>query len=192
MSETATNPGERYCLFRSGTSWFALPAAGVREVCFRPDIVPVSSSAPVLAGLCHFRNEFLSVLSLRRLLPTVAQTASAESQMLIVEGDESDWALLVDEVAALECLDASVAGGEGTDEDWADVVMAWATFRDHSVRILDGDTFYRLAADALQDGWIAAVHSGLMADKIAAGMSSEAPDNSTGSLSETTRREDES
>jgi len=153
MLDSASQPVDRYCLFRSGTSWFALPAVCVQEVSFRPPIVPVPLSATVLAGLCHFRNEFLAVLSLRRLLPTTAPSTAPEAQILVVQCGDGPWALLVDEVAALETLDASSSRDVGGEEGWSDVVTAWATFREHSVRILDPDTFYALAHRALQEQW---------------------------------------
>jgi purine-binding chemotaxis protein CheW len=164
MLDKSTQPGERYCLFRSGTSWFAMPAVCVQEVSFRPEVMPVPSAAAVLAGLCHFRNEFLAVLSLRRLLPDVASSTAPESQIVVVQGSDGLWALLVDEVAALETLDASSSLDSDNDDDWADVVTAWATFRDHSVRILDPDTFYRLAYQALHDSWNWA-HPGVLSDQ---------------------------
>ena len=153
MSALGRQSGERFCLFRSGTSWFALPAGRVQEVSFRPTVVPVVPAAPILAGLCHFRNEFLAVLSLKNLLPDTAVGESSESQVVVVRGDEGRWALLVDQVAALESLDSASAAETAARDGWSDVVMAWATFRDHAVRILDPDNFYRLAQSALQDGW---------------------------------------
>jgi len=162
MLETTSQSVERYCLFRSGTSWFAMPAVCVQEVSFRPPVTPIPSAASVLAGLCHFRNEFLAVLSLRKLLPEVSSSPSPESQIIVVQGNDGPWALLVDEVAALESLDASSSLDSENDDDWADVVTAWATFRDHSVRILDPDTFYRLAHEALHESWNWAGHSGVL------------------------------
>ena len=172
MIDPSPQSSERFCLFRSGTSWFALPAMCVQEVSFRPPIIPVPATASVLAGLCHFRNEFLAVLSLRRLLPASPRVASRglgvasrgiasraiepESQILVVQRGDGPWALLVDSVAALETLDASPSQEAG-DDGWADVVTGWATFRDHSVRILDPDTFYELAHQALQECWASTV-----------------------------------
>jgi chemotaxis signal transduction protein len=163
MLDKSPQSGERFCLFRSGTSWFAVPAACVQEVSFRPQVMPVPSAAAVLAGLCHFRNEFLAALSLRRLLPDVASATATESQIIVLQGGDGPWALLVDEVAALETLDASSSLDSDNDGDWADVVTAWATFRDHSVRILDPDTFYRLAHKALHGSWSWA-QAGVLAD----------------------------
>ncbi|MFQ5730748.1 MAG: chemotaxis protein CheW [Planctomycetaceae bacterium] len=153
MSAIGPQSGERYCLLRSGSSWFALPAAKVQEVSFRPAVVPVSPAAPILAGLCHFRNEFLAVLSLRNLLPNMALDETPESQVVVVRGDDGPWVLLVDEVAALESLESASAAETAAEDGWSDVVTAWATFRDHAVRILDPENFYRLAQRALQDGW---------------------------------------
>lgn len=164
MLDKTSQSVERYCLFRSGTSWFAMPAVCVQEVSFRPDVMPVPSAAAVLAGLCHFRNEFLAVLSLRRLLPEIASSTTPESQIVVVQGSDGPWALLVDEVAALDTLDASCSLDSDNDDDWADVVTARATFREHSVRILDPDTFYRLAYGTLHESWSWA-HPGVLASQ---------------------------
>lgn len=153
MSKHDRQHDERYCVFRSGSSWFALPAGIVQEVSFRPNVVPVAPAAPVLAGLCHFRNEFLAVLSLRDLLPDMSDQATFESQVVVIQGADGPWALLVDEVATLESLDLTSAAETVGEDDWSDVVMAWATFRDHAVRVLDADAFYRLAQGALEDSW---------------------------------------
>ena len=158
MSSHDSHALERFCLFRSGASWFALPASNVQEVSFRPDVVAVSPAAPVLAGLCHFRNEFLAVLSLKDLLPEMSVGESSESQVIVIRGDDGPWALLVEEVAALESLDSTSAAEALGEDGWSDVVMAWATYREHAVRILDADAFYRLAADALQNTWAQTEH----------------------------------
>ena len=168
MLDTTHQTDERYCLFRSGASWFALPAVTVQEVSFRPVITPVATSVPVLAGLCHFRSEFLAVLSLRCLLPDVSSVHTPESQIVVVQGSDGPWALLVDQVLALEPLDASSSADSldaSNDDDWADVVSAWATFRDHSVRILDPEMFYRLADQALHESWQWPGQSGLLTEQ---------------------------
>lgn len=153
MTPLSLQSGERYCLFRIGAAWFALPALKVREVSFRPKIVPIAGSAAILAGLCHFRNEFLAVLSLRPLLPEGATLSSAEGEILVVNGDHGPWAMLVDEVVSLDALEATTASDPVDDDGWSDVIVGWATYRDHSVRILEPETIYHLAFDVLQRSW---------------------------------------
>lgn len=159
MTTSSTQTGERYCVFRIGSVWFALPALKAREVSFRPNVVPISGCAAILAGLCHFRNEFLAVLSLRQLLPEASTGSSREAQILVVNGDEGPWAILVDEVVALESLEAITASESSDGDDWSDVIVGWATFRDHSVRILEPEMLYQLAFEVLQRSWAPAADS---------------------------------
>jgi chemotaxis signal transduction protein len=60
--------GVTHCVMRRGASWFAFPAEKVREVLFRPPLLAVPHSDPLLAGLCHVRSEFFPVLRLDALL----------------------------------------------------------------------------------------------------------------------------
>src|SRR5687767_12227615 len=123
MGRFDLQPGHTYCVFRRGTSWFALPAESVREVLFRPAIVAVPNSDSVLAGLCHVRSDFLPVLSLHALLSGDPSCRPPEPQMLIVTGADGTWALLVDQVAALTSLETSAAAEVGFDDSWSTTVV---------------------------------------------------------------------
>jgi chemotaxis signal transduction protein len=128
----------------------------VREVLLRPEIVPVPHCDGVLAGLCHVRSDFLPVLSLRGLLAGDTSCATREPQMLVVNGDECAWGLLVDQVAALESLEPSIAPDDELDNTWSATVLGWASYRDWVVRVLDPRRFYRSAERMLEGLWSAA------------------------------------
>ncbi len=58
---------EKYCLFQRATVTFGLLATAVREVAIRPSITVVPDADPLLAGICHIRNEFLPVVRSERV-----------------------------------------------------------------------------------------------------------------------------
>ncbi len=145
-------PGHIHCVFRRGTSWFALPALSVREVLLRPAIAHVPSTGPLLTGLCHVRSEFLPVLNLGPLLGGDASSHATEAQMLVVTSGDGNWGLLVDQVAALTSLETSVSA-EGNSNSWFAAVLGWATYHDQVVRVLEPSIFYRLAEAALEQEW---------------------------------------
>lgn len=139
-----------HCVFRYGASWMALPALAVREVMPRPDMVTVPGTPASLVGLSHVRSEFVPVLDLSAMLPD--QPWSDGRIMLILDDLEGAWAVLVDEVAALQPLEVSDA--PETDGAGArDVVSGWATWEDTVLQILDPVRIRGLACQALSDIW---------------------------------------
>jgi chemotaxis signal transduction protein len=153
MSGFDLQPGHTHCVFRRGTSWFALPALSVREVLSRPSIVIVPHARSPLTGLCHVRSEFLPVLNLGPLFGEEAAFLSTESQMVVIEAAEGNWGLLVDQVVALTSLETSVAP-EGSSNSWSAAVLGWATYRDQVVRVVEPGVYYRLAEVELDAGWL--------------------------------------
>lgn len=141
---------EKHCVFRCGAHWFAAPAVGVREVVPRPMIVDVPDSAPSLVGLCHIRNEFVPVLSLRALLEGQSDSDRSGDQMLIMAAPtNATWGVLVDAVAALSALDVSINTDGRSNDAWSAAVMGSATCRGEIVRVLDVNALYRLATQRL-------------------------------------------
>lgn len=148
---------DKFCVFRSGESWFALPALAVREVSFRPDVVPVPLSDPALIGLCHIRNEFIPAVSFQLLWGDRIGQRSAESQMLVLNEYQTSWALLIDQVVAMESLETSFAGDGLDDDRWSAASLGWATFQEQPVRVLHSKRLYRLAENVLESFWTASL-----------------------------------
>ena len=143
---------EKHCVFRSAYDWLAWPATEVREITFRPALVPVPWSDPALAGLCHLRSEFLPVLSLRSLSELPASEPDLERQMLVLKTSEDAWGLLVDRVVGLESLETSPSTA-GRDDDWNAATLGWANHRGHIVRVLDPDALVRFVKQRLEGVW---------------------------------------
>ena len=53
--------GNQYCVVRYHDAWYALPSGVVREVMLCPDVTPLPNSSPILRGITHINNEFLTV-----------------------------------------------------------------------------------------------------------------------------------
>lgn len=143
---------ERHCVFRSGGSWFALPAIVIREVSGRPQLVQVpSANTAVLAGLSHVRSEFLPVISLDKLIGRSDTGATDRLQMLtLIEGNVA-WGLLVHRVDGLETLDVARETVDScTDDTWSTVIMGTARHGGRFIRVIDPKRLYRLVTTMLE------------------------------------------
>lgn len=140
----------RYCVFRNGPSWFAVPSLEVREVMQRPDMVFVPGTPDLFIGLCHVRSEFIPVLNLRSVVSESGD--SNEPILILIENPDGVWGFLADEVASLQQLDLS----DAPETDWLEnqcSVVGWATFGDAIVQILDPSRIRRLAEKQLAEMW---------------------------------------
>ena len=153
MSRLDLQTSDRYCVFQTGSSWFALPALSVREVSVRPKVDAVPRSDAVLAGICHIRNEFLPVVSLRALSGETDASATAEQQMLVIVGLDGPWGLLIDRAVALEPLETSFAADSELADGWPGALTGSASHGDEVVRVLDPDRLYRLVVNVLERSW---------------------------------------
>ncbi len=144
---------DKHCVFRSGASWFSVPAVSVREISIAPDLVRVPNCHPSLAGVCHLRSEFVPVISLNSLLHIDAcQTAQPHNKLMVINGS-TVWALLIAEAAALESLETIITPDIRSDDVNQTPVMGTAMFRDRIVRVLDPNGIFRLAQQALENLW---------------------------------------
>jgi len=153
MPDSFTQHGSTHCVFRRGSTWFALPAEEVREVCERPALVTIPGSSEVLAGMCHVRSEFTPVIRLNRLMPESQQSLGDEAQLIVVENGDGAWGILADEVRALVPLEPS-SGDEVNDiESWTSAIMGWAAWSSESVRVLHSGHLRDLVEKELGRSW---------------------------------------
>jgi len=149
---------DKHCVFRSGTSWFSVPAISVREIMIAPDMVSVPSCHPLLVGVCHLRSEFIPVISLNALPDMDAsETAPLQNKLMVINGS-SVWALLIAEAAALESLETLITPEARMDDANHTPVMGTAMFRDQIVRVLDPNRIFRRAQQTLEDLWSLPAH----------------------------------
>lgn len=142
---------DKYCVFRSGAEWYALPALCVRYVAEAPLLYEVPQSDPALAGVCHLRNEFLGVIHLDVLRGAESPT-DQPTQLVAIAGVQGAWALLVEEVRSLESLDSAMSP-ESDRGGFADAVIGAATHGGEFVRLLDPNRLYQLAERRLRSSW---------------------------------------
>lgn len=148
MNSSPANTCERYCVFACHTTWLAIPAASVREVCPTPPLVRIPTATSLLAGLCHLRNEFLPVVQLES-----ATTETGESRMIVLCGSHGTWGLLTQQIGPLEYLEVSHVSSYGSDEIWSAAVLGSAFYRDRVVQIVEPSRLYRLVEQSLNRGW---------------------------------------
>lgn len=148
---------DKHCVFRVGSCWFSLLATAVREVTMAPDVVRVPGSHAALAGLCHARNEFIPVVRLAPLLGDAADQPAPAGKMLVLSGSAGNWALLVDEVIALESLETLMNPDARPGDLGSTTVLGTATCRDRVVRVLDPTSLYRRADELLRSCWMSLI-----------------------------------
>jgi chemotaxis signal transduction protein len=143
----------KHCVFRSGASWFSLPAISVREISITPELVRIPNCHDSLAGVCHLRSEFIPVISLTALLNIdTSQHARPHNQLMVIDSTNV-WALLVAETASLETLETIVAPDARMDDASQSAVMGTAMFRDQIVYVLEPNSVFRIAQQTLEHFW---------------------------------------
>jgi chemotaxis signal transduction protein len=143
---------EKFCVFQRATATFGLLASVVREVASRPRVTVVPDADPLLAGICHIRNEFLPVLRLSEFAAR-EEVQSTEQQIVVVSAASAPWALLVDRVIGLLPLEVSLCSDVGASHGWSAAVMGSATHQNQIVQVLDANALLRLAQDVLNRFW---------------------------------------
>lgn len=144
----------KHCVFRSGASWFSLPAISVREIAISPELVRIPNCHDSLAGICHLRSEFIPVISLSALLNVDTSQHALPHNKLMVIDCTNVWALRVAETASLENLETIVAPDARMEDDAASTaVMGTAMFRDQIVYVLEPNSVFRMAQQTLEHFW---------------------------------------
>ncbi|MEZ6115831.1 MAG: chemotaxis protein CheW [Pirellulaceae bacterium] len=140
---------DQYCLFRTrNREAFAVLATSVREVMPVPNITPIPLSDPLLAGLCHVRNEFLPVVHSDRRNNDIR-----EKQMMVMFSPTGPWGLLVENVLGLAQLEVSLnsVGADGSGLSAA--VMGTASHEHEIIRVLDNNTLLQHFERQLRSHW---------------------------------------
>jgi len=159
VEKLSLETAQRYCVVQSSNAWYGIPCLDVRIVVPRPNITRLPFSDPVIQGVCHVRNEFLPVVSLRSLLNIQYESGESEQQMIILSNRSSAWGLLVDRTEGLEDLETSYCTlSDGGDAAWSKVIVGTATFGQHVIQVLDTDAIYQDAFQLLESFWSGSTH----------------------------------
>lgn len=154
MSRHDFRSTETYFVFRAGEAMYALPATSVREVARPPRVITVPHSSSILSGLCQLRNELLPVFEIESLLGGTAKNAADDvSQLLVINGHEGPWALLIHRAIGLEPIEiASSTEGDWNDV-WSRVFVGTGSHSQGIVKVLDPQNLYQLISQTLQHFW---------------------------------------
>lgn len=144
---------DKHCVFRSGQSWFSVPAISIREISIAPEMVAVPYCHSAFAGLCHLRSEFIPVILLNSLLDIDTSVTSQPHNKLMVINGHSVWALLIAEAAALESLETLATPEIRGDDMKQSAIMGTCMYRGQIVRVLDPTRVFWLAQQALESFW---------------------------------------
>ncbi|QDT07169.1 CheW-like domain protein [Rubripirellula lacrimiformis] len=147
---------DKHCVFRSGASWFSVPAVAVREIAIMPDLVRVPSCPSSLDGICHLRSEFIPVVSIHSLLEHHEDDDTTGHEKLVVLPCGSglgSWALRIAEAASLVSLETLGTSECPTTAASQTSIVATAMYRDQIVLVLDPNSLYREVRIALEDFW---------------------------------------
>ena len=90
--------------FRVAGAEYALPVEHVREVRSAAGITPLPEPQPGVVGLLHRGNDSLTVLSVFASGAGASASANGD-QVLIVDDGNGEFAVLVDEVAAVRSVE---------------------------------------------------------------------------------------
>ncbi len=89
---------EEYLGFRADSEMFAVSLALVREILKPPPITEVPRARSDILGIVSVRGNITTVLDLRRRLRLPPSPPTAQSRVLLVQGNDEVLGLLVDEV----------------------------------------------------------------------------------------------
>jgi len=153
VDRTDCTPSDKHVLFRSGQSWFSVPAVAVREITIAPDLASVPGCHRTLEGLCRQQSEFIPVISLDALLEVETTGKTQENNQLLTFAANTVWAIRIAEAAALESVETITSPEDRHDTTASSPVIGTAIFGDRVVRVLNPDRLYQLTAQALEQQW---------------------------------------
>ena len=143
----------QYCVVRSASEWYALPSGLVREVMLCPELTRVPNTSPMLKGISHVNNEFLTITApLTGGIESDESLAAEETvrQLLVLSGPDGPWGFLVDEVVELTSLD-DFQPQHGSDRHLS--FLGIATYEGNNLSVLDVDETYRNVISELKSHW---------------------------------------
>lgn len=90
-----------YLLLRLGNEQYALPSGFVREIARWREPTPVPGAPPIIPGIINQRGVVLPVIQLGRLLGFAEASNGRTTRYLVASYEDTDMALLIDEVIDL-------------------------------------------------------------------------------------------
>jgi chemotaxis signal transduction protein len=143
----------RHCVFRSGRSWFSIPAVSVREVLVVPKTVKLPESPAWLLGVAHIQSEFIPIISLQRLLDLSQVTSSDSQDRLLVMSGSPVWALQVCQVFALKDVEATLSPDSHYSSGRTSCTVGTFLFREEIASVLEPHRILQQIQQSLRECW---------------------------------------
>ncbi|MEM7455696.1 MAG: chemotaxis protein CheW [Planctomycetota bacterium] len=144
---------QRFCVFRSGTGWFGLPALSIAQVTTRPQLTPVPGSDSALAGLARVRNEFVPAFSFASITMFDEAMTCSEDQLVVINSVAGSWGLLVDQTIDVVALETSLSALANQEDHWSRVSAGSASYKDQVLQVLEPDSLLQYAVSRLEAFW---------------------------------------
>lgn len=133
--------GLRACLFTVGGVTFALDVRSAREMAVFEAITPVPRAPAALLGVANLRGDVVPIVDARPRLGLPARALARPLRALVVAGDGSEIALVIDAVVGLEAFSDVTPPSEGEAAPWVAGTVEHAGQR---VTVLDAAALARV------------------------------------------------
>ena len=111
--------GLRACLFTVSGVTFALDVRSAREMAVFEAITPVPRAPAAVLGVANLRGDVVPIVDARARLGLPVRALSRPLRALVVAGDGSEIALVIDGVVGLEAFTEVTPPSEGETAAWA-------------------------------------------------------------------------
>jgi chemotaxis signal transduction protein len=148
----------RHCVFRSGSSWFSMPAVTIREVLVAPATVRLPESPSWLVGIVHIQSEFIPVISLEKLLKQSYPAGSEGNERLLVMAGSPVWSLLVSQVQSLTDIEATLSPENYGQFGQASCTVGTFMLGEKIAHVLEPHRILRKVQQGLSECWRSGTH----------------------------------
>ena len=150
-SDARAATGQRHCLFRGGSCWYAIPAESILHIGVSRSWTHIPACPVWMLGLAHFRGEFIPVIDPTRFLTPHHDDAESGDKFLVIQG-RGLWGLQIANVPTVEPLETLVATESRSDESQP-AVLGTATSAGRIIRVLDPLAVYSRLEQSLEELW---------------------------------------
>jgi purine-binding chemotaxis protein CheW len=129
----------RFVVFHLAGADCALPAESVREILPMAALLHLPGQPPILEGFLNLRCRPVPVVSARRLFDLPPAEPGMFTPLIVIHGEESDLALLVDRVDDLATVPASGLQPLAANHSFNDCAEAQFTAAGRDVTVISSD-----------------------------------------------------
>jgi purine-binding chemotaxis protein CheW len=134
-SERRSGVSDRYLCFSLGSEEFAIPLLTVREVIGLPEVKPVPQSTPYFLGIANLRDQFISIIDLRKKL-SINPSKIQETSVIICELDSGAVGVVVDSINRVITADPGTVSNKPEIQSQNNTDYIQAVYRDNGRLVL--------------------------------------------------------